>query len=162
MRPFDLSLGAAFMIACGEAPPPEKAPAPPPAPTPAEAIADPAPGCPADPVEMVEAAYGPYLAGDFAKLETVTCWSGETLALIRTKRLSYDPVVNAQDFHIANLVVSAVDADTVKARFDNFDTPVELTWELVDEDGWRVQDIRTDEQSFLAELKTAPGVDEPL
>ncbi len=128
-----------LLVACGllstEAPPPS--------------------GCPADPVALVEAAYAPYLGGGAPPdLPVATCWSGAMAARIAATRAAaaamediappgFDPVIDGQDWQLSNLAVRAVDADTVEARFDNFGTPSVVTWELVDEGGWRVADLRT-------------------
>ena len=60
-------------------------------------------------------------------------------------RIDFDPFVNGQDYLITELVVAepylAGGKAVVKVSFKNMDTPQELGFLLVNEDGWRVDDV---------------------
>ncbi|MFH1465984.1 MAG: hypothetical protein ABIO70_16485 [Pseudomonadota bacterium] len=154
------ALGLLALVACDRAHAPA-APAPPPEAAVGAGAAK--PSCPQDPMAMVEQAYGPYLAGQMADLSTLVCWSARTGTLLASRRLFYDPVVNAQDFQIADLAFESLDGGSIRATFTNFGTPVEVTWVLVREGGvWRVDDLMSGGGSLVKELQEAPGMDEPI
>ncbi len=142
------------------APPPRPAPPPPPQ----AAVAPPPRACPSDPVALVTVAYTPYLGDGLppALLEA-TCWSADTRRLIEVARAradaeggvpapGFDPLVNAQDYELTGLEVSAIDADTVEARFANFGVAQVVRWDLVDEGGWRVHDLNGEGWGLRAAL----------
>jgi|GEM_PF-970061 hypothetical protein len=61
--------------------------------------------------------------------------------------VGFDPLINGQDFDLANFDYTSRETDygvEVRVRFTNFETPVDLTFELVETDaGWRVRQIRS-------------------
>ncbi|MDB5540136.1 MAG: hypothetical protein JWQ89_1863 [Devosia sp.] len=60
-------------------------------------------------------------------------------------RIDFGPYINGQDYQISKLVISAPyyagGKAVVRVTFDNFDTPQELGFLLVDEDGWKIDDV---------------------
>jgi hypothetical protein len=61
--------------------------------------------------------------------------------------VGFDPLIDGQDFDLANFDYASRETDygvEVRVRFTNFETPVDLTFELVETDvGWRVRQIRS-------------------
>ncbi|WP_226635596.1 hypothetical protein [Brevundimonas poindexterae] len=61
--------------------------------------------------------------------------------------VGFDPLIDGQDFNLANFDYASRETDygvEVRVRFTNFETPVDLTFELVETDaGWRVRQIRS-------------------
>jgi hypothetical protein len=60
--------------------------------------------------------------------------------------VGFDPLIDGQDFDLANFDYASRETEygvEVRVRFTNFETPVDLTYELVETDaGWRVRQIR--------------------
>lgn len=60
--------------------------------------------------------------------------------------VGFDPLIDGQDFDLSNFDYASRETDygvEVRVRFTNFETPVDLTFELVETDaGWRVRQIR--------------------
>ena len=60
--------------------------------------------------------------------------------------VGFDPLIEGQDANLANFDYASRETDygvEVRVRFTNFETPVDLTYELVETDaGWRVRQIR--------------------
>ncbi len=60
-------------------------------------------------------------------------------------RIDFDPYVNGQDYQITDLIIGepllAGGKAAVKVTFANMGTPQELGYLLVDEDGWKVDDV---------------------
>lgn len=60
-------------------------------------------------------------------------------------RIDFGPYINGQDYDLKNLVIgepyTAGGKAVVKVTFENFDTPQELGFLLVDEDGWKIDDV---------------------
>jgi len=122
------------------------------------------PACPADPVELVRAAYAPYLANEQpVPLDRAACWSTSTLAVIRgaldraeasgTAPLGFDPLIDAQEFEIDAVLVERVDQNLLVARFSNFSTAHAVYWTLTTEEGHpRVDDLHTDRWHLLERL----------
>ena len=61
--------------------------------------------------------------------------------------VGFDPLIDGQDANLANFDYASRETDygvEVRVRFTNFETPVDLTFELVEtEAGWRVRQIRS-------------------
>lgn len=61
--------------------------------------------------------------------------------------VGFDPLIGGQDANLANFDYASRETDygvEVRVRFTNFETPVDLTFELVETDaGWRVRQIRS-------------------
>ena len=61
--------------------------------------------------------------------------------------VGFDPLIDGQDANLANFDYASRETDygvEVRVRFSNFETPVDLTFELVEtEAGWRVRQIRS-------------------
>lgn len=141
----------ALLLLCCSSPPPAESPPSSPPPGPA-GLSCPAP----DPVALVQASYAPYTTrgGPTPDLLGATCWSADTGGRLKAAAdraaaegglapPGFDPLVDGQDWDVTDLRVRAVDADTVEASFQNFQSPTTVTWELVVEGGgWRVRDLR--------------------
>lgn len=60
-------------------------------------------------------------------------------------RIDFGPYINGQDYDLKDLVIGepyiAGGKAVVKVTFQNFDTPQELGFLLVDEDGWKIDDV---------------------
>lgn len=60
-------------------------------------------------------------------------------------RIDFGPYINGQDYQVSDLVIGepliAGGKAVVKVTFQNFDTPQELGFLLVDEDGWKIDDV---------------------
>ncbi len=60
-------------------------------------------------------------------------------------RIDFGPYVNGQDYDIKSLVIGepyfAGGKAVVKVTLSNFDTPQELGFLLVDEEGWKIDDV---------------------
>lgn len=60
-------------------------------------------------------------------------------------RIDFGPYINGQDYQVSDLVIGepyiAGGKAVVKVTFRNFDTPQELGFLLVDEDGWKIDDV---------------------
>jgi len=60
-------------------------------------------------------------------------------------RIDFDPYVNGQDYQLTDLVVGepylAGGKAVVKVTFANMGTPQEMGYLLVNEDGWKVDDV---------------------
>lgn len=78
-------------------------------------------------------------------------------------RIDFDPYVNGQDYQITDLVIGepliAGGKAAVKVTFANMGTPQELGYLLVEEDGWKVDDVwyaGTDFSYDLLDILQAP------
>ncbi|CAN7492109.1 DUF3828 domain-containing protein [Devosia sp. LjRoot16] len=60
-------------------------------------------------------------------------------------RIDFAPYINGQDYQISDLAIGepylAGGKAVVKVTFRNFDTPQELGFLLVNEDGWKIDDV---------------------
>lgn len=60
-------------------------------------------------------------------------------------RIDFGPYINGQDYQVSDLVIGepyiAGGKAVVKVTFRNFDTPQELGFLLVNEDGWKIDDV---------------------
>lgn len=74
--------------------------------------------------------------------------------------IDVDPIIAAQDYQLSNLVVSvenppADGAAVVMARFDNFGEPTTVHFEMVNDAGWRVNNIRSGDYDLREQLTPA-------
>jgi hypothetical protein len=107
-----------------------------------------------DPRALLEALYAGYLPpNDYPPDETAL--QSERLNGLFEKdqqeangeigRIDFGPYVNGQDYDLKNLVIGepymAGGKAVVKVTFHNFDTPQELGFLLIDEDGWKIDDV---------------------
>jgi hypothetical protein len=103
-------------------------------------------------------------------LENAAPWTQDLDALIEAARdveggIGFDPIIDGQDYEVADLQVAVGDATAsaatdVTATFTNLGDPVTVTYELVQEGGgWRVRDVRTDQWTLrgaLADIGVTP------
>jgi Protein of unknown function (DUF3828) len=140
------------------------------------ACAAPKPG--ADPVAAVAPLYDRYVANQNPPgLLDLAPWTHELRGLLaRAMDLSkqqdepnavvdFDPIVDGQDWQISDVQVSiskppADGRAEVVAHFKNFGQPVQVTYELRQEDGgWRIDNIRGEHwtlRQMLADLRITP------
>ncbi|NVD38796.1 DUF3828 domain-containing protein [Ensifer sp. HO-A22] len=108
------------------------------------------------PTALIEALYAPYLGnGDTSERDAF--FSDGLTELYATDAqksqgevgaIGFDPVINGQDWDIADLSVGKAEISDqtaiVTVRFENFSTPVTLRYSLIDEGGnWQVDDIES-------------------
>lgn len=123
-----------------------------------------------DPVQTVQALYQPYLAeaATLPDLENVAPWTEDMEPLLARAAdseygLGFDPVIDGQDFEIANLEVAlegpADDrATTVRADFTNLGEATTVYFDMVRaDDGWRVRDVHTDQWALRGLLAALPA-----
>ena len=127
-----------------------------------------------DPKGLIAHAYAPYQAGgfyeDLPELFSPTLkqlWDHMAARSEATDEpiIDFDPLVNGQDFELAELVIADPviegDAATVAVSFLNFGDPQELRFTLVRRaEGWKIDDIEAlgEESWRLSELLAAdPG-----
>lgn len=157
-RSFLFAALVTFVTACSPQHPPEKAP---------EAAAIPGPAA------MVRALYDPYLTEGatfpaFGSLPWSSSLSAELDAMsarseaLNEPILDFDPVIDAQDYQLANVAVSTdgmVENShaTVRASFTNMGQAREVVYDLVwENNGWRIDNIRTPEWD-LRVIASAPA-----
>ena len=107
-----------------------------------------------DPKALLEALYAGYMPpNDFPPDETAL--QSERLNGLFEKdqqeangeigRIDFGPYINGQDYQVSDLVIGepyiAGGKAVVKVTFRNFDTPQELGFLLVNEDGWKIDDV---------------------
>ena len=106
------------------------------------------------PETLLEAFYAPYGSGDFAEDDSVFR-SAALNALYEADAqntpagemgaIEFDPFVDGQDYELTNFVIGtpAIEGETasVDVTFENFGEPVDLTYFLVDENGWKIDDV---------------------
>ena len=120
------------------------------------------------PEALIEAVYAPYFDGEIPTEEEQAMQRSSELntlfdaAYAATPEgdmgpLDFDPLVDGQDFDLADLVIgapeidTAVDVGTVEVSFTNFGEPRVLTFTVVKEaDGWHYLDVsrETPEYSY--------------
>ncbi|WP_108396544.1 DUF3828 domain-containing protein [Devosia submarina] len=106
------------------------------------------------PEALLEAFYAPYLDGEFpeddahfrsAALQALYEGDAEITPEGEMGALSFDPYVDGQDYSISDFEIDAplIEGDTaiVDVSFRNFDEPRSLTYELVNVDGWKIDDV---------------------
>jgi hypothetical protein len=71
-------------------------------------------------------------------------------------RIDFDPFVNGQDYMLTDLVIAepyyAGGKALVKVTFKNMDTPQELGFLLVNEGGWKIDDVWNADGEFSYDL----------
>lgn len=110
-----------------------------------------------DPRELLEFAYEPYRDGSVPE-DPFELWSPAllerwALMVARTPddevgAVDFDPMINAQDYDLGEITISepvlAGDRAIVTVGFDNFGTPQEMRFTLVEgAAGWRIDDIES-------------------
>ena len=113
--------------------------------------------CPKEPLVMIEAVYALYEKDHRVALEDVTCWTRATHALIASRHLDYDPVVQGQDYALSNVRITEVKKGMVRAQFRNIRTPMEVSWKLTYKDRWRVEDLLFKGNSMVTLLRASPS-----
>lgn len=122
------------------------------------------------PKALLEALYAPYSKGDDFD------WSSWDESVLRSKalnalfaadlkeagddegRLDFDPYVDGQDYQLSDLKIgdAAITGATAKVEvtFKNIDTAEDLHYTLVQEaDGWKIDDVSSDNKDFPYSLK---------
>jgi hypothetical protein len=106
------------------------------------------------PEALLEAFYQPYLDGDFPEddshfrseaLQAHYDRDAEITPEGELGALGFDPYVDGQDyslteFHVGTPQIAGEQA-LVDVTFNNFDEARSLTYELVNEDGWKIDDV---------------------
>lgn len=114
------------------------------------------------PEALLEAFYQPYFTDNFSDdesalrsqaLNTLYAADEANTPAGELGALSFDPYVDGQDYQLSNFVIgeAKIDGDqaVVDVSFDNFDQPVELTYELVfEDDGWKIDDVVSEEGEY--------------
>ena len=113
--------------------------------------------CPDQPLDMVKAVYARYAGGRPPSLAQITCWSPATQALIDSRRLAFDPVVQGQDYQLTDVRVSARQDGSVQATFVNMDQKLTVIWTFERTDRWRAVDLLHQGKSFVKTLKAQPN-----
>ncbi|MET0181328.1 MAG: hypothetical protein ABW199_00425, partial [Caulobacterales bacterium] len=124
-----------------------------------------------DPVSTVEPLYQSYLDGQNPPdLANAAPWSNEMRDLLRQMKdaskeqegpvIDFDPLIDGQDFEITDLTVSVEEPPAngravVEAKFKNFGEDVQVHYDLVEDGGWRVDNIRTRSWSLRELLASA-------
>ena len=106
------------------------------------------------PEALLEAFYAPYFDGNWhdddallrsAALNALYANDAELTPEGEMGAISFDPYVDGQDFDITDFEIAAVAIDgdmaTADVTFANFGEPRSLTYELVNEDGWKIDDV---------------------
>ena len=127
------------------------------------------PTCTEAPFTLVERIYASYVADNPQLLHEMTCWTEDAHALIVSRTLPYDPVVQGQDFELRDVNISILEYQGegvshvehtqtafVLAQFNNSGTTIEVVWEIVNNDGWRVVDLVSGGDSFVDTLRSLP------
>ena len=114
------------------------------------------------PQALLEAFYAPYIADQYpleeepqfrsAALQALYDRDAETTPEGEMGALDFDPYVNAQDYQVTNLQVGEPEIEgdraIVDVVFDNFGEPKTMTYELVNEDGWKIDDVISKEGEY--------------
>jgi len=107
-----------------------------------------------DPKALLEALYAGYMPSNEYPPDEAPLQSKRLNALFEKDqqeangevgRIDFGPYINGQDYQVSNLVIGepyvAGGKAVVKVTFDNFDMPQELGFLLVNEDGWKIDDV---------------------
>jgi hypothetical protein len=118
-----------------------------------------------DPRELLEAFYAGYMPPNEFPPSQAPFRSERLNALFEADvaeangeigRIDFDVFVNGQDYLITDLVVAepylAGGKAVVKVTFKNVDTPQELGFLLVDEDGWKIDNVWNSSDEFSYDL----------
>lgn len=120
----------------------------------------------ATPNDLLTAFYKPYFDGEFyddetpfrsSYLEGLYQADSESTPAGEMGALSFDPYIDGQDYELTDFVIEPAaitgETATVAVKFNNFETPIELTYELVDErGGWRINDVVSDNPDSIYRL----------
>lgn len=120
----------------------------------------------ATPKDLLTAFYKPYFDGAFyddeaqfrsSYLEGLYEADSKDTPAGEMGALSFDPYVDGQDYELTEFVIEPAeisgDTATVAVTFNNFETPIELTYELVNEaGGWRINDVVSDNPDSIYRL----------
>jgi len=106
------------------------------------------------PEALLEAFYAPYFNGEFyddetpfrsAALQAFYDNDAQITPPGEMGAISFDPYIDGQDFDITDFVIGtpaiAGEEAIVDVSFRNFGAPRSLTYELVFEDGWKIDDV---------------------
>lgn len=106
------------------------------------------------PEALLEAFYAPYFTGEFyddegpfrsAALQALYDNDAEITPPGEMGAISFDPYVDGQDFDLTELQIGTptiVGAEAiVDVSFRNFGEPRSITFELVNENGWKINDV---------------------
>ncbi len=106
------------------------------------------------PEALLEAFYAPYLNDEIP--EDDAQFRSETLQALCDRdaeitpegemgALGFDPYIDGQDFGLTEFEIGEPqiegDSAIVDVNFNTFDEPRSLTYELVNEDGWKIEDV---------------------
>ncbi|WP_457583416.1 DUF3828 domain-containing protein [Ensifer canadensis] len=110
------------------------------------------------PSAVIEALYAPYIGnGDTSDRDAFFSDALTRLYAADAQKsqgevgaIGFDPVINGQDWDIADLSIGKAEIAVVTVRFENFSVPVTLRYSLVNEAGnWQVDDIESTEGDAL-------------
>jgi hypothetical protein len=118
-----------------------------------------------DPNALIEALYAGYMPPNEFPPDQAPLQSARLNGLFQKDqqeadgeigRIDFDPYVNGQDYQITDLVVGepylAGGKAVVKVTFANMGTPQEMGYLLVNEDGWKVDDVWNTSADFSYDL----------
>lgn len=119
------------------------------------------------PEALIEAVYVPYTSSEYAEddsvyrsaaLNALFDADAENTPEGEMGALEFNPYVDGQDYELTNLDMGAASIDgdtaTVDVTFENFGEPVDLTYFLVDEDGWKIDDLISNNPANPYQLST--------
>ncbi|MEO5805002.1 DUF3828 domain-containing protein [Devosia sp.] len=106
------------------------------------------------PEAMLNAFYAPYLANSipedeesFRSQALQALYDADAAATPEGEMgaLDFDPFINGQDWTLTDFKIgkAKISGDTAKVQvtFNNFDTPTVLVYDLVNEGGWKIDDV---------------------
>jgi hypothetical protein len=106
------------------------------------------------PEALLEAFYAPYLNDEIPEddaqfrseaLQALYDRDAEITPEGEMGALGFDPYIDGQDFGLTEFEIGEPqiegDSAIVDVSFNNFDEPRSLTYELVNEDGWKIEDV---------------------
>lgn len=106
------------------------------------------------PEALLEAFYAPYLADEIPEddaqfrsraLQALYEHDAEITPEGEMGAIEFDPYINGQDYQITGLQIGAPqivgEHAVVDVTFNNFDEKNSLTYDLVNEDGWKIDDV---------------------
>jgi hypothetical protein len=106
------------------------------------------------PEALLEAFYAPYLNDGIPEddaqfrseaLQALYDRDAEITPEGEMGALGFDPYIDGQDFSLTEFEIGEPqiegDSAIVDVSFNNFDEPRSLTYELVNEDGWKIEDV---------------------
>ena len=108
----------------------------------------------AEPEDLLEAFYAPYFDGNFpedesqfrsAALQALYDRDSEITPEGEMGAISFDPYIDGQDYGLTEFEIHAAEVEgdyaTSEVSFNNFNEPRSLIYELVFEDGWKIDDV---------------------